>query len=278
MHATPDISEVKTRLIAPFGQAKGRIRKTTSILTLTAFFDECGETWTGRDLDAVNRSFSLRYPGVVKLLPVVGQHGITNQVVKILKASTSGAHSTVVADTGSGMAPMILETLERLQFFRIAKEAGARLTVLVYAIDDRDAIRELTDAMQVIGNEADYLVVRSPGFYPCSWYDGSPLQKTLLSNGAKEITLPTLMPSTIEAILRAEMACGQALTFPNALNHLKGFEWADLDFYLKNSAAEFHRVAEIILPTARAAKLKALAAETPVAKKSLGSLDYNLGE
>ena len=201
-----------------------------------------------------------------------------DEILKIFRAALSGAAPVILADTRAQLAPFILDTIERTQCQRLAAEKSVRLTALVFPADDDDSLRSLVEGMQRIGTQVDYLVVRNPALYASRRYDGSPLQKTLLTAGAEEISIPPLMESTRRAITRAETQCGKALSFPEALEHLKDFAKADLEFFLSNSFGEFDRVAHLLLPTKEAMKIPQSTPAAKERKNAFAAVGINLND
>jgi len=273
----PQTLEIITRLIFAILQSKGRLGKSWTLLLLASWLDRHGINWTGYDLDDAHRSFSKRYPDV-KELTITDEITGRDEILKIFRTALSGAVPVSLSDTRAQLAPFILDTIERTQCYRLAAEKSVRLTALVFPADDDDSLRSLVEGMQRTGTQVDYLAVLNPALYSSRRYDGSPLQKTLLSAGAQEITIPPLMESTRRAIARAEAQCGNALSFPAALEYLKDFAKADLEFFLSSSFQQFDRVAKLLLPSAEALKISF---SNPVAKeqgKPFTSVGINLND
>jgi hypothetical protein len=269
--------EIIIRLLIAVLQSKGRLGKTALILALTAWLDRHLIKWQGFDLDDAHRSFASRYPGV-KTLTIADEITGRDELLKVFRAALAGHAPVFPVDTRAQLAPFLLDSLERTQFFRLAEEKGVRMTALVFAADDDDSIRSLIEGVQRTGTAVDYLVVRNPALYTSRRYDGSPLQRTLLSVGAEEINLPALMESTRRAIARAEVEAGKALSFPEALSYLKDFARGDLEFFLASSFAQLDRVAHLLLPGSELAKIKPAVLAVPETKKAFGALTVNLGD
>jgi hypothetical protein len=265
------------RLIFAVLQSKGRISKSWFLLLLAAWLDRHDISFAGFDLDDSHRTFSSRYPES-KNLTVVDELTGRDEILKIFRAALSGTTPVVLSDTRAQLSSLVLDTITRTQFFSLAQQKGLKLTVPVFVADDDDALRSLIEGMQTTGANVDYLAIKTPALYRSSRYEGSPLQKTLLSVGAQEITMPALMESTRRAMVRAEAACGKALSFPEAAEHLRDFSRADLEFFMAGAFREFDRVARLLLPTAEAQKIIASLPVDTQSKTSFSALSVNLEE
>jgi len=69
---------------------------------------------------------------------------------------------------------------------------------------------------------------------------------------------------------------GIQLKFYAALEHLKDFAKADLEFFLSNSFQEFDRVASLLLPTSEAEKINKPNESVPEPASAFGSVGINL--
>jgi hypothetical protein len=145
--------------------------------------------------------------------------------------------------------------------------------------DDADSLRALMDGILITREFTDYLVVRNPALGQSTRYDGSPLEKALLSLGAAQVTLPDLSEMTLRAIARAEAKAGRKLSFPEAVERLEDFDRAELEYFLTQLFLQFDRVAHLLLPTAAATAL-AKTAPAPAASTAspapFGVLSINL--
>jgi hypothetical protein len=258
-------------------QSKGRLGKSWIILLLAAWLDRHGVAWAGFDLDDSHRSLARRYPDV-KELTVTDEITGHDELLKIYRTALSGAVPVVLADTRAQLSPLVIDSLHRSQFFKLAEGKGARMTVLVFPADDDDSLRSLVEGVQQTGRQVDYLVIRNPALYQSRRNDGSPLQRTFLATGAEEIVMPALLESTRRAISRAETECGHALSFPEAIDRLKDFAKADLEFFLSGAFQEFDRVAHLLLPTVQASTIARPAPKKGKDRLPFAAVGINLGE
>jgi hypothetical protein len=263
------------RLIFAAIQSKGRLGKSWFDLLVAAWLDYRGVTWIGYDLDDAHETFASRYP-TVKKLKIADEVGGRDELVKVFRAALTGSAPVYLCDTRAQLSPLVRDCIARTQFFQLAASKGLRMTIPVFVADDDDALTSLVAGMQETGTNADYLVIRNPSLFMSRRFDGSPLQKTLLSAGAQEITIPALMESTRRALSRAEAACGRFLSFPEAELHLKDFARADLQYFLAASFLELDRVSSLLLPTKEAATITQTQTTPPKSSNVFDSVSINL--
>lgn len=272
-----NIKPISTRIVFATHQTKGREGRSTFLLGMASWLDYLNIFWLGYDLDDSHRTFSARYPNVKNLI-ISDEITAPDELLKVFRSALNGTAPVILADTRAQLSSLTLDTIIRMQFFELAIEKGVRLTVPVCVADDDDSMKSLVAGMQKTGINVDYLIVRNPGVYASKRFDGSPLERTLLDTGAAQITVPPICESTRRAIARVEKECGHALSFPQAIEQLKDFAKADLEYFLSSLFLEFDRAAHLILPANEAAKIVKPMDETNQINRPFGSVAVNLGE
>ena len=111
----------------------------------------------------------------------------------------------------------------------------------------------------------DYVIVENPAKARGDLFKGSQLEKQLQEFGAKAITLPTVTPTTLLAIEKAEAIAERGLSFAELSHveagHLERLLAGEIQWAMQKMFRQYDAIADLLLPTEFIPK------EKPVAKK-----------
>jgi glucose-6-phosphate 1-dehydrogenase len=113
------------------------------------------------------------------------------------------------------------------------------------------------------GDRVDYVIVENPAKARGDLFKGSPLEKQLQDFGAKAITLPTVTPTTLLAIEKAEAIAGRGLSFAELsvveAGHLERLLAGEIQWAMQKMFRQYDAIANLLLPTDLIPKEKAVA-------------------
>jgi len=260
------MTTTKHRLILPI-QAKGNVGKSIEAAARACWLNERGIHWQGFDLDGDNKTLSRLFPAQAKLIPLTGQADDLDELISILRKAT--AAPVTLVDPRAHLDSQVMKALGATHFFDIAKAQSIGITVLVFPLDDLDVMMNIDTVCRFCGSEEDYVIVRNPARAPKTrMFDGSELEKELLSLHAGSITLPVLSEFVKLRLAKLEADHQRGIPFNEAI----GSDALGLDImargvlqdWLGNLFAQYDRIAAKLLPTEQAASIKPKAAGPPI--------------
>jgi len=153
----PTISEILHRLVVPI-QTRGNLGKSTETIARCEWMSQRGVTWKGYDLDAFNRTLSTTYPeDVVFVEPGPEPEG---ELIKIFR-SLAQSEVTVI-DPSAHMNRTILRAMEMVRLTQLCAAIAARVTVLVYPVDEVSDMEDIAQTVESLGDSVDWVIVRNP--------------------------------------------------------------------------------------------------------------------
>lgn len=187
------------RLIVPL-QAKGTIGKSTTISLIAEYLEQIGEDWRGFDLDERNNEFVRMFEqsARVKSVPLANEEHIDN-VARILAHGLTS--NVVILDPQAFTDQLLRDALHITKFLDIAPKEGIKTTVLVFPFQEETVMREIVETFEFVNDRAEFLLVYNltkPGEVKNRFqmFFGSPLERTFLDAGAKQIFIPHLTERT----------------------------------------------------------------------------------
>ena len=112
-------------------------------------------------------------------------------------------------DPRAHLDAQLLQALRTTRFFEIAAAQNVGITILVFPLDDLDVMTNVDSVCLYCGDKAEYVNVRNPARAPKTrMFDGSELEKELLSHGAACLTVPLL--SEFVKLRLAKLEAGSA--------------------------------------------------------------------
>ena len=256
----------KHRLILPM-QAKGNVGKSLETAARACWLNQRGIHWQGFDLDGDNRTLSRLFPGQTKLVPLNGQAEDLDELISILRKTTVAPVTLV--DPRAHLDSQVMKALRATHFFDIAKAQSIGITVMVFPLDDLDVMMNIDAVCRFCGNEVEYVIVRNPARAPKTrMFDGSELEKELLSLHAGSVTLPVLSEFVKLRLAKLETDQQRGIPFNEAVgNDALGLDIMArgvLQDWLCQLFAQYDRIAARLLPTVEAANVKPKTAGPPI--------------
>ena len=249
---------IKHRLILPM-QAKGNMGKSVEAAARACWLNQRGIPWQGFDLDGDNRTLSRLFPEQARLIPLNGQAEDLDELIAILRKVT--AAPVTLVDPRAHLDGLLIQALRTTHFFDIANAHGVGITVMVFPLDDLDVMTNLDAVCQFCGNQVDYVIVRNPArAMKTRMFDGSELEKELLTHGAASLTVPVLSEFVKLRLAKLEADHQRGIAFNEALGNdelrLDVMARGLLQDWLGTLFNQYDRIAAKLLPAAEAAALK----------------------
>jgi hypothetical protein len=254
------------RLTLPI-QAKGNVGKSIEAAARACWLNERGVHWQGFDLDGDNKTLSRLFPAQTKLIPLTGQADDLDELISILRKAT--AAPVTLVDPRAHLDSQVMKALRATRFFDIAKAQSIGITVLVFPLDDLDVMMNVDAVCHFCGSDVDYVIVRNPTRAPKTrMFDGSELEKELLSLHAGSVTVPVLSEFVKLRLAKLETDQQRGIPFNEAVgNDALGLDIMArgvLQDWLCTLFAQYDRIAAKLLPTEQAAHIKPKAAGPPI--------------
>ena len=266
-------------------QSKGNIGKSLETEMRVSWLAARGIGWDGSDLDDRHATFSARHPQVTaryKLGNVVEANATFLTLFRRVLRNPFAVH---VIDMRAQADELFSSALEELTLLELCAEQGIGLTFFLFPVDDAESMANFGRLVQFGGGRVDFVVVRNPVKSQGNLYFGSRLEKTLANAGAKTITLPTITPVTMMAMERAESKAGRGISFAEFASpeteHLERIMKGEIQWALTRMYQQYDAIAELLVPTEFAAKIRAEANEDRTTKKPHGKnqdFGLNFGE
>jgi hypothetical protein len=257
---TDSTSEIKHRLVVPI-QTRGNIGKSTEAVARCEWMFQRGVIWAGYDLDRFNRTLSTTYPHSVQFLEPGDEPA--SAIITILRRITQ-AQVTVI-DPSAHLDCVILDALRKVNFAEVAKGAQARLTVLVFPLDEVSDMDDIARTVDVLNSSADWIVVRNPArIRRTRFFDGSELESILHSLNAAFLEVPPLLSDTRNHLRALEIQSGRSFSPAEALKNpelkMDLLHRMILEDWLQEMFRRFDAIASHLLPTANALSIQPKAA------------------
>jgi len=247
--------EVKHRLVVPI-QTRGNIGKSTEAIARCEWMHRRSICWRGYDLDSFNRTLSTTYPDDVTFVPPTPEP--EGEIIKILRR-ISDADVTVI-DPSAHMNQTILRAFEMVRFAELAASVQARVTVLVFPIDEVSDMDDINATVDALGDSVDWVVVRNRAKIPRTrFFDGGEIETTLRNHGAAFLEVPSLLSDTRNHLRAIEVRLERGLSPAEALrNPALKIDMAHrliLEDWIRDMFRRFDAIASHLLPSEAAAKI-----------------------
>lgn len=197
--SAPSSAVRERRLIVPL-QAKGTIGKSTTMSLIAEYLEQIGEDWRGFDLDERNNEFVRMFEAGnrVKSVPLANEEHIDN-VARILAHGLTS--NVVLLDPQAFTDQLLRDALHITKFLDIAPAEGIKTTVLIFPFQEETVMREIVETFEFVNGRAEFLLVYNltkPGEVKNRFqmFYGSPLERTFLEAGAKQVFIPHLTERT----------------------------------------------------------------------------------
>jgi hypothetical protein len=162
--------------------------------------------------------------------------------------------------------------MEMVRLTQMCEAIAARVTVLVYPVDEVSDMDDIAQTVEALGDSVDWVVVRNPVKIPTTkFFQGSELESQLLAFGAVRLEIPALLSDTRNHLRSREIQLGRGLSPAEALKNPTVQLDMPHQIVLEQWPAEFFErldaIAGHLIPTATAKALKSTRAQELVALK-----------
>ncbi len=239
---TSDTTALPTKRLILFAQDKGGIGKSFVATLLHDFLVERAVRLKAFDLDHANSTFQ-RYVPEAEFIDTdvdADKLAVLDQLVIALTE-----HDVVLADNRAAGGAKVQQYLEENRLTALQGEMGFILVFVVIAVDDKDAVSQIADLLDLYGETVRWLVVRNlrDGAEP-SVFMASKTRQRLLALGAVEIAVPGLAEVTRNRLQLANLTVGRGRTAPEL--HL--LDRSRCVRFHERMAEEFAKAGALILP------------------------------
>ena len=237
--------------------------------------------WHGSDLDDRHATFSGRHPDQTKRYKLGNEQEAKAAFLALFRGILREPAAVHVIDTRAQADELFMAAVEELRFFELCQEQGIRTTFFLFPSDEAESMNNF-GRLARFGNEAvDFVVVQNPTKSKGDLYRGSKLEKAMESAGARTLMLPTITPVTLMAMERAEAKAGHGISFaefaaPESY-HLERILAGELQWALTRMFEQYDAMAELLLPTEQAEKVKAAVNGTAAKRKVKAAKEDDFG-
>ena len=149
-------------------------------------------------------------------------------------------------------------------------EKKTRLTVFIFASDERAAMMSAHQIVSHFDSRVDYVIVENPERFTSRIFYNSKLAETLKALKAPTIEIPRITGTTMESLDDASKKSRKPLTFREAEPLLEIGSQYELEHWRNQLFAQFEDISSVLLPSADLIKLRI---ERPKQKKVLVPVD-----
>jgi hypothetical protein len=156
----------------------------------------------------------------------------------------------------------VLNACHHFSALKIFADKGIRLTVCIFASDERAALASGAQIVSTLGAGADYIVISNAARFTSQVFFASRLAERL--QDSPQIQIPRITGGTIEALDRASKQKRKSLTFREAEPQLEIGSRYELEHWRNRLFAQFEDNAAALLPEETLVKNKVTRAEETV--------------
>ncbi len=202
----PPSTPIHKRLVFVTGD-KGGVGKSFTARTLVQHNLDTDQACHAYDIDPVNPSLHQYYPeNTIRLN--LEEAGALDQIRNDLEFN-----SLLLVDCAARALHELDGWFRELGLFRQREDLHLGITFVFVITPDKSCTAIMSEALDMFGHEADYLVVKNLKMgKDFSIYENSKLRKRLLEEyQGKEITLPPLLERTVVLLDRYDLGFNRAL-------------------------------------------------------------------
>ena len=222
-------------------QSTGRIGRSTLKQGLMSWFGYAGIEFNAIDADPEHHTLSSWYPDITDSKPYRDE----NDLLPIL--NTIGEASVQLIDFPSQETQSILRAFEDFNAFELFAAMNTRLTVFIFASDERAAMLSAHQIITAFESQADYVVVENPARFTSGVFYNSRLPESLKTFNAPTIQIPRITAATLETLDGASKRMKKALTFREAEPVLEIGSRFELEHWRNRLFVQFEDIADILL-------------------------------
>ena len=252
----PTTSEILHRLVVPI-QTRGNLGKSTEAIARCEWMSQHSVSWKGYDLDAFNRTLSTTYSEAVVFVELGPEP--EGELIKIFRGLAQS--EVTVIDPSAHMNRTILRAMEMVRLTQLCKAIAARITVLIYPVDEVSDMDDISQTVEALGDSVDWVIIRNPVKIPTTkFFHGSELEAQLLGFGAARLEIPALLSDTRNHLRSREIQLGRGLSPAEALKNpriqLDMAHRIVLEQWLAELFERLDATAGHLIPTTKAKALK----------------------
>lgn len=217
---------------------KGGVGKSFFTILLTQWMRSRGRDFLAFDPDYHNSTLT-RFLPESQFLDIRHSENL-DRIIEVMHE-----HPLVVVDGVGSQQRIFLDWLEETNLLKLRHAMKLELTLVLIVEEDKDTVHQAGEAVNRIGSQVDWLVVKNQKSAPNSRiYDQSKARKELLGCGAREIVLPKMSPELVFLLQQ------QSLTIERALESDRFFliDRQRLVDYRKSIFSQFDDTARILNP------------------------------
>jgi hypothetical protein len=225
------------RLVLP-ATSKGGVGKSFLTINLCEWFRNQQVPFVAFDPDWCNSSLT-RFYADAEFIDISEAVHLDN-VIRAFERT-----DLVITDGVGSMQSKFIDWMEETRVFEMRQELSLDITMLVIIEEDKETVYQAGQAVQRIGGNANWLVIRNLKTSPVTEiYDNSNARRSLLELGAKEITVERL-PWNLTSIIQKSSKSIGALIEDESIFFL---ERQRLHSYQQRLFDEFTSVRDYLLP------------------------------
>jgi hypothetical protein len=225
------------RLVLP-ATSKGGVGKSFLTINLCEWYRNQQVPFVAFDPDWCNSSLT-RFYSDAEFIDISEAVHLDN-VIRAFERS-----DLVITDGVGSMQSKFIDWMEETRVFEMRQDLSLDITMLVIIEEDKETVYQAGQAVQRIGSNANWLVVRNLKTSPVTEiYDNSNARRSLLELGAKEITVERL-PWNLTSIIQKSSKSIGALIEDESIFFL---ERQRLHSYQQRLFDEFTSVRDYLLP------------------------------
>src|SRR3984885_1496441 len=224
-------------------QSTGRIGRSTLKQGLLSWFGYAGIEFTAIDADPEHRTLSSWYPDLTDKKPYHDE----NDLLPIL--NTVGEAGVQLIDFPSQETQSILRAFQHFNALELFAAKNIRLTVFIFASDERAAMASAHQIISSFDSSADYVIVENPARFTSGVFFHSKLPELLEQFHAPTIKIPRITQTTIAILDDASKQLKKSLTFREAEPVLEIGSRFELEHWRNRLFAQFEDIADFLLPS-----------------------------
>lgn len=232
-------TEIETRVIAPM-QSVGRCGKSTLVQALIEFLNYGEVEKAVIDADGEHKTLSAWFPKVAHMPFVKSQDWLP-----IL--NHCGSCPVEIIDFPAQATDELLAGLKQFKADEIFAGKKVKLTIPIFASDERTAMASAAKIVQATNSYADYLLILSPARYTSETFLASEKLMELIGD-VPRITLPAITEVTLGEIDKASKQQKKSLTFSEALGNIPIASKMEMETWINGVMLEMEDAISLLLP------------------------------
>src|SRR6202047_4212703 len=229
------------RRLLPSLQSTGRIGRSTLKQGLLSWFGYAGIEFNAIDADPEHHTLSSWYPDLTDKKP----YNDENDLLPIL--NSVGEAGVQLIDFPSQETRSILRAFEHFNALELFAAKDTRLTVFIFASDERAAMLSAHQIITAFESHADYVIVENPARFTSGVFFHSKLPELLERFHAPTIQIPRITQTTIAILDDASKQRRKALTFREAEPVLEIGSRFELEHWRNRLFTQFEDIAELLM-------------------------------